>query len=352
MANIAELKNRISRIKKILSKKKTDALFLHYNGEAGNTTQANIFYFTGIWFLEPVILIISNPLSQKAQDCLCASFPVEGKTPFEVKKLTKKMVLFENKKIKIGIDEGFSFASYKKLKAKYKSIEFEDITADIFKLRSIKSDEEIKSIKTACGLQREIISDLEKQSKGLFGLKERQLQKKIDIAILEYECTNAFDTLAAADENAGFIHHLPSDYIAKKCIMLDFGLNFNHYNSDMTRMFFSSQADASMRKAYSALEELQDMMDEFIKPGISFGKITDIAVSFLEKNYSKSSFSNFHSLGHGIGIQVHEYPSYAEACKVEENMVFTIEPGIYVKGKFGVRLEDVVVMRKRRIERL
>ena len=353
MANIREIKNRIDKLKKILFKKKIDALFLYYGGEGKNITQANIFYFTGIWFLEPVILIISSGFSSKIQDCLYTSFPLEDRTLFEGKKMRKKTILFENKKITIGIDEGLSFAYYKKLKNKYKFIDLKDITVDILKLRSIKSENEIKHIKTACYRQKEIISKLERQRKKLFGLSEKQLQKKIDILILEHECTNAFNTLAAADKNTGFIHHLPSDYVSKKCIMLDFGLNCNHYNSDMTRMFFSSQADDVMRKAYFVLEEIHERIEKFIKPGISFSQITEIADSFLKKDYSKYSFSNFHSIGHGVGLQVHEYPNYSDAEGImEKNMVFTIEPGIYIKNKFGIRLENVLVMRKNKVEQL
>ncbi|MCK5039359.1 MAG: aminopeptidase P family protein [Candidatus Aenigmarchaeota archaeon] len=346
------IEKRLGKIKQVLSKKKIDALLFYYDGESRNITQANLFYFTGIWFLEPAILIISGNNSEKnIDDVLYTSYPIESEVPYNVKRITKAEKLFaKDKEILLGIDQGFGYSSYKKLTKKYKLSGFVDITKDILKMRSIKSKEEIANIKTACKLQREILSDIE--NKNLFGRSEKQLQSKIDIAILEQGCTNAFETLAAVDKNTSYIHHLPTNSIAKKSILLDFGLNYNHYNSDMTRMFFSSGVDGVAKEAYSALEELQSQMDDFIKPGISFGKITDFAKSFLEEDYKDSNFSNFHLLGHGIGLHVHEAPGYKKEERVEENMVFTIEPGIYVEGKYGVRLEDTVVMRKNRIERL
>ncbi|OYT34028.1 MAG: hypothetical protein B6U87_02650 [Candidatus Aenigmarchaeota archaeon ex4484_52] len=354
------LQKRIAKLKNILKIKKIDAMFFYFD-EQNNSTQANLFYFTGLWFCEPAVLIIWNSsyeCKKIKKDTLYCCFPIDSKIPFNLERLTKNTFdeIFENKnkKMSIGIDNGFSYSAYAKINAKHKNINFINIADDIYKLRSIKTKNEIKKIKNACKIQRNIFGDLNK-NKNLFCLTENKIANKIDISILESGCTNAFDTLISSYKNTSFIHYLPSSNLAQNYIMADFGIRYNFYNSDMTRMIFDKNAvcdTKEVKKAYSELDDLQNELDDFIKTGMNFGQINEFAKQYLDRNYKKTNFSNFHSLGHGIGIEVHEAPFFKNKEIIKENMVFTLEPGIYLKNKYGVRLEDVVVMRKNKIKRL
>ena len=133
-------------------------------------------------------------------------------------------------------------------------------------------------------------------------------------------------------------------------MLVDMGVEVNGYKSDLTRVFFLGKITSIQRKVYQIVREAQARAIEAIRPGIAISVVDDIARDHI----TACGYGKFfgHSLGHGIGLEVHEDPSISNKNKaiIREGMVFTVEPGIYLPGKFGIRIEDMVLVTKKGFE--
>ena len=128
--------------------------------------------------------------------------------------------------------------------------------------------------------------------------------------------------------------------------MIDIGVKLQTYNSDLTRNFVLGRMSKKAEKIYNIVYEAQQRAIQFVKPGVKSLEIDSIARNFI----SEAGYGDYfgHSLGHGIGLEVHEYPYISKTSDqiIREGMVFTIEPGIYLPGEFGIRIEDTVIVNK------
>jgi Xaa-Pro aminopeptidase len=130
----------------------------------------------------------------------------------------------------------------------------------------------------------------------------------------------------------------------KGFVTLDFGVVLDGYCSDMTRTVHMGPASARERDVYEAVLEAQEAAVEAVRAGITAGDVDEAARSVLRRQKLDNWFT--HSTGHGVGLEIHEGPRIAakQAQKLEAGMVVTIEPGVYIPGKFGVRIEDMVLV--------
>lgn len=212
-------------------------------------------------------------------------------------------------------------------------------------LRRIKTDEEIALIRKAIEISKIAFQGFRKDIK--VGASESMLSAKLDYLMrLNGACGSAFETIVAVDANSSMPHaEITETRVQKNSkIMIDFGARFKGYNSDLTREVFLGKIDPAFKKIYSVVEAAQKIAIENIKAGVPIKKI-----DALSRNYIKNKgFGKFfgHALGHGVGLSVHEDPSISPYNKdyLEERMVFTVEPGIYIPGVGGVRLEEMVLV--------
>ena len=159
----------------------------------------------------------------------------------------------------------------------------------------------------------------------------------------------SFDTIVASGPNSSCPHHQPTDKVIKKGEMLkiDFGATYNGYHSDMTRTFFIGKATAKFKKIYSIVQEAQTKAIEAIKVGEDCKKIDEIARKVItDAGYGK----NFgHGLGHSFGLEIHEKPAFSplNPSKIEIGHTYTVEPGIYIPGWGGIRIEDSFLIHKK-----
>ncbi|MBI5747674.1 MAG: aminopeptidase P family protein, partial [Nitrospinae bacterium] len=157
-----------------------------------------------------------------------------------------------------------------------------------------------------------------------------------------------FDIIVASGERGALPHGIASDKIIKdgELVILDFGSRYMGYNSDCTRTLSVGRLDERQKDIYSIVLDAQREAIKSIKPGLKASEIDSKARQFIiEKGYGE----NFgHSTGHGVGLEVHENPRIAEGQDdiIKEGMVFTVEPGIYIHGWGGVRIEDMVLVTK------
>ena len=157
----------------------------------------------------------------------------------------------------------------------------------------------------------------------------------------------SFDTIVASGPNAARPHHKASETLIKKgeTIVFDCGARYKGYCSDLTRTIILGTPDKFTRKIYEIVLAAQETAIALIESGMTGNDCDAISRSIINKAGYEENFG--HSLGHGVGLEVHELPFLGNKSQniIEDEMVFTIEPGIYIEGWGGVRIEDIVVMK-------
>lgn len=224
------------------------------------------------------------------------------------------------------------------------------------KLRIIKTRDEIRKIKKACQLGDKTYSYILKYVR--MNISEKQLAYRIDDFIRANNAQTSFPTIVAFGSNAAHPHHVPTDKKLSKnnFVLMDFGVKLNNYCSDMSRSVFFGKANKKQKHTYqTVLESQQKAIDTMYhklvydtKPKINAMDIDKIARDHI---ISKGYPTIPHSLGHGIGIEVHELPHLSPHSNevIEDGMVFSIEPGIYLLDDFGVRIEDLFAIENNKL---
>ena len=187
------------------------------------------------------------------------------------------------------------------------------------------------------------------------GMTEKQVAAFIDAEYLKRGCDgNSFTTIVSFGANAADPHHEPDDTVLKAgdCVLLDMGCLKEHYCSDMTRTFFCKKADPEQIAIHDLVREANERAEAIIRPGVRFCDIDAAARNHIAAAGYGEYFT--HRLGHFIGQTAHEKGdvSSANTRTAEPGMIFSIEPGVYLPGKFGVRVEDLVMVTEDGCERL
>ncbi len=225
---------------------------------------------------------------------------------------------------------------------------------DIIKnMRQVKEQSEIESTIKACEIaQKALYKGLEQVK---LGITEIELRDIIERYILEFggEGTS-FETIVAFGNNGAVPHHKTGNTELKNDmpILIDMGARYNGYCSDITRTVFFGNPTEEFKDCYDAVLKANELAEQSIKVGTT----TDIADGFARNYLKEKGLDKYftHSLGHGIGLEIHEHPtlSFRKKDVLTENTLFTIEPGVYLDGKFGIRIEDTVQLTKDGIKRL
>ena len=246
----------------------------------------------------------------------------------------------------IGFEENYiTYAQYKEYMYKYRINNFVETEYLIEKQRAIKDEEEIRNITRACLITDQcfdhIVSFIQK------GMTEIQIAYEIERFFKEKGADSlAFDTIVASGPNSSKPHAIPSDRKIQSgdVITIDMGCKYKGYCSDMTRTIFVDEISDEVKKVYDLVLKNQKQTISELREGMVSKNITKMVINDFELH----QFSLIHGLGHGVGLEIHELPVLGTKSEVilKPNMVITDEPGIYVPGKFGVRIEDTVVVGK------
>jgi len=270
-------------------------------------------------------------------------------TPF-IKQLEK--IIKEEAIEKLGTDNhnltAFEFERIKKTVKETKHFSPSEI-------RICKTIDEITKIKQACALGDKAFSYILKK------LKPSMTEKEIAFTLEHFMRKNgadpSFDTIVAFGENAAVPHHKISNRKLKTrdLILLDFGIKHENYCSDMTRTIFLGKPTPEQKKVYETVHEAQQKAIETLKSSLA-KPIQATLVDQAARDYiiSQRYPSIPHSLGHGIGLEVHEDPTLGPNSEafLQEGMVFSIEPGIYLPDNFGVRIEDLFAIQNNKLIQL
>ncbi|MCH9630165.1 MAG: Methionine aminopeptidase 1, mitochondrial [Chlamydiia bacterium] len=215
------------------------------------------------------------------------------------------------------------------------------------RLRIIKTKQEIKALQKSSDLLMKSVAYAKTKLKP--GVTEIEVAKAFEIYALKYGAEKlSFETIVAFGANSAMPHHRSGTKKLKvtDCVLIDAGLMVDNYASDMTRFFFQKNTNKEMKKIYAIVREIHNEVLQMIKPGVKVKSLDDLATKITKKH----GYKTVHALGHGVGLEVHESPRISVSAKdahvLEENMVITIEPGIYVPSLGGVRYEDMVLVTK------
>lgn len=216
---------------------------------------------------------------------------------------------------------------------------------DIANMRSIKEAGEIEKIIVAQGITDNVFSLLLEHIKP--GMSELEVESFINSNIYALGGSLAFETIVAFGENTSKPHAHPTKNVlkTKDIVTVDFGAKFDNYCSDMTRSFCFGDPGKEYKEIYQIVLNAQAEAEKFLKIGDA-GYIVDSYARNTYPNKYKSFFN--HSLGHSLGIDIHESPRFSPKDKsiINKNVVASIEPGLYIPHKFGVRIEDIVVVKE------
>lgn len=337
--------SRISRLFESLSKEINCVLI---------SSDINRRYFTGmkssagyvLAFREKSYLLIDFRYFEKAQKTVTSSQVI-----LLTNLKTQALELLKKHGVsRLSIESEFvTLEQFSRLDMLFDGIEIDfsnKLSEQILNLRTIKSQKEIEKIKSAQKIAENAFSHILNFIKP--GITERQIALELDFFMLKNGAEAlSFETIALTGANTSLPHGVPDGTEVKNgsFVLMDFGAVYDGYHSDMTRTICVGEPTEKMSRIYDIVLNAQLAAIAKAQAGISGGELD----AFARKLISEAGYGeNFgHSLGHGVGLEIHEGPTASISAKIilKENMVVTIEPGIYLTGEFGVRIEDFVVIK-------
>jgi len=340
------LKSRLKNIRKVLALRNINLLLV--------TDPLNVRYLTGFTGSTGFCLVGKNVAiffsdfrySTQYKKEVYKSFQfIEGNNYFEliveqVKRRGFKRLFFE--------DTNLNYRNFHLVKKKLGKVKFLPSSGIIDSLRIVKDKKEIAFIRKAASLNSKALSDLIPKIKS--GVSEVELSTNLENLMKKYGSErNAFDTIVASGVRSALPHGVASKKKIKKgnLITIDFGSVVNGYHADTTRVFSCGEPSKKTRHIYEVVLRSQKAAIEKVTPGVKCGEVDAAARDIIEKEGYGESFG--HGTGHGLGLFIHEGPRIApnQDTILKPNMILTIEPGIYIKGWGGVRIEDMILVKNK-----
>ena len=305
----------------------------------------DLFYLTGFksegyyaligleeaWLFFPKLLFQDGKESTQGFNCLAGPFWKLVEQIASKNKLKKKAFDPDNINYQLGM--ALNKKGYK------------DVGGLLTQLRIIKDGEEIRAIRKACHLAHQ--GYLFAKTRVKPGVRESAVAVDLEHYFRRMGSSGiAFDTIIAAGPHSALPHHVTSDYVIKKGepVVMDLGCIWEGYRSDLTRTVTVGKINGVFNKIYKLVEDSQRKAITQVRPGLTAHQIDAISRQVITRNGYGRYF--IHSTGHGVGIDIHESPRVAPGSQevLQSNMVITVEPGIYLPGKYGVRIEDTLLV--------
>lgn len=339
--------NRLQKLRQKFAEKEIDGILI--------SQPENRYYLSGFWG-SAGYLLISQKDAVLATDFRYVEQAKMQAPDFSIFSITGEMSEWFPKVVtdlnpgKLGFEAGHvTFELYRKLadalKEKQSSVKLIPQEGLTESLRIIKEPEEIELIGRAAAIGDRAFEHIESIIRP--GMTEKQVAWEIEKFLREHDSQSmSFDVIVATGANAALPHHSPSDQPIYEgdSIVMDFGARVEGYTSDLTRTICLGTPDDKFKKVYDIVLGAQLTAIALIKEGMTGKEANSLARTVIKEAGYDEYFG--HGLGHGVGLQTHEAPrlSYLSSDVLKANMVFSIEPGIYLPGWGGVRIEDLAVL--------
>ncbi len=337
---------RIKNIRNYLSEKKLDGIII--------SNEENRFYFSGLRSSAGFLFITMNDL-YLFTDFRYTELASSQAPGWNIQKITSRLgwlpeIIKKLRVSNVGFESEFiTVNTFNLIKDTINSSDVEvtliPTTDIVLTLRAVKDEEEIKLITKAIEIGDKAFEYTEKNIE--IGMTEKEVAWIFEKSVREQNAESiSFDTIVASGINAARPHHATGDskIEANSTIIIDCGAKYNGYCSDLTRTIVIGDAEEKIKNIYDIVHMAQLSAIDLVKVGMTGEECDSIA----RKIISEAGYGDFfgHSLGHGIGLDVHENPNVGPRSKyiIQNNMPFTVEPGIYLQGWGGVRIEDIVII--------
>ncbi|HPD88296.1 MAG TPA: aminopeptidase P family protein [Oscillospiraceae bacterium] len=254
---------------------------------------------------------------------------------------------FEEHHVKtVGIESGYMTVEKLFSLRKVLNVELKDdprLNYIILNQRRVKTPDEMEQIRAAQAITDQTFLHMLEQIRP--GLSEKDLQLELDFHMLKHGATGlAFETILAAGANGSMPHAVPGTNVIKEgdFVTMDFGASVNGYCSDMTRTVAVGKITEEQESVYELVLRAQTAAEAAVRAGIPCDEIDAVARDMIYGAGYEGKFG--HGLGHSLGLEIHEDPRFSPTCSdvTVPGLVMSVEPGIYLEGRFGVRIEDIV----------
>jgi Xaa-Pro dipeptidase len=249
---------------------------------------------------------------------------------------------------RVGVNfEGLSHKDFQGLGVVFGRRKLLDVSDALKKSRMVKDPDELEAISEAARLISEVVDGVPALLKA--GMTERELKARIDYGMVEKGADSpSFESIVAFGKDSALPHYSAGERRLRRGdnVLVDVGARYHLYCSDITRTFFFGRAAPRQKEAYAKVLEAQSKAIAAIRPGVMGRAVHQAAAKVIDGSRFKGRFT--HGLGHSLGLEVHDGAglSLRSALKLEPDMVMTVEPGIYLPGEGGVRIEDDIVVTK------
>jgi Xaa-Pro aminopeptidase len=337
------IKNRQSAVRRQFKDKNLDGLIV--------TATSNVRYLTGFtgedsWVFvtsRRVYLLTDSRFTEQAEK-ECVKTVIKQRKG-RMSELLSKIIAGSKAVDKVGIEKSVSFAALEAVRERLRKVKVKVKPAAgiVESLRVIKADNEVRLIKQSGKIAAKVFSESLKELKP--GITENEWTGIVEYQMRRFGVIRAFETIVAFGKNGSIPHYQPGNVKLRgnDNVLIDFGVSYKGYRCDISRSFPVGNRGGGYAKALKVVKAAQRNAIAKIKPGV---KAVDIDKAAREMIKKAGFTPHGHGTGHGLGLDVHEKPvlSYKSKDILKSGMVVTIEPGIYLPGKFGVRVEDDVLV--------
>ncbi|HEM3666349.1 TPA: aminopeptidase P family protein [Streptococcus suis] len=330
------MQQRLEKLRGKMAEQSIEALYV--------TNLKNVYYLTGFWGSSGAVLITPNRQVLITDDRYI-TYAQSVVKDFEVisnrDDLGTAAGLVKDMGIKeVAFEDEISVAYFKSMEAVFIGIALRPTTNLIADLRMIKDAAEVTTIQRACQISDQAFIDALDFIKP--GKTEIEVANFLDFRMREMGAEGvSFDTIAASGYRSAMPHGRASNKVieAGEALTLDFGCLYDHYVSDMTRTIHIGHVTDQEREIYDVVLRANKALIEQAKEGVTYREFDAIPREIINAAGYGANFT--HGIGHGIGLDIHEYPYFGKSDEtIKAGMVLTDEPGIYLDDKYGVRIED------------